>query len=110
MGHGDVFGDRPPQPAKAAAYDHGVREAARYRVAFGVREGESRLGATPMRQAARAAFQRAEAAVQATKRELGQSPTPPAGDVGRGAAAVAAGRRGQLSLDGLPGRDVGRGR
>ncbi len=104
----DLFGDRPVQPAKSAVYDQGVREAARYRVAYGVRPSESRLGVAPMRQNARAAFQHADTAVQATRRALGQRPTAIA-NVGQGRAAAAV-RPAQLSLNPLPSHDAGRGR
>ncbi|MBA2716455.1 MAG: hypothetical protein H0U51_05270 [Propionibacteriales bacterium] len=88
-----VFGQRP-QPARLAGlYDQGVREAARFRVAHGVRGSEARLGVIPMQREARAAYREAEQAVNTVKRALGQRvPQPQPRTAGSGQRAAAPGR------------------
>lgn len=93
-----LLGPRPADRAQAAAYDTGLREAARYRVTHGVRDGEPRLGPVPMQRQARADYQRASTAITAAKSALGQHPQPPPTDIGRG-ASTARPAAGQLSID-----------
>lgn len=106
----ELLGDRPADPAMAGLYDRAVREAARYRVAYDVRDNESGLGGQPMRQTQRAAFQRAYVAVREAQHALGRSMMLPSGQVGKNRGAATVVPRGQLSFDPAGRRDVEAGR
>ncbi len=84
-----------------------MRQAARYRVAHAIRDGQPRLGPAPMDRHARTAFQHASTAVAAAKTALGEPPEPPVSDVGRGAATARRTPASQLSFEVPPRRSPG---
>jgi conjugative relaxase-like TrwC/TraI family protein len=65
------LGGRPSDPAKAAAWDRGVREIEGYRVRSGVMDRDSALGPKPKKRAAQSEQRLAGERLRRSQRELG---------------------------------------
>jgi hypothetical protein len=65
------LGERPADPIKARAWDHGVQGVERYRLGYGVKDTRSALGPEPQDAAARVARQEVQRRLAETQRRLG---------------------------------------
>ncbi|HEX4464529.1 MAG TPA: MobF family relaxase [Solirubrobacterales bacterium] len=65
------LGERPADPTRARAWDHGVQRVERYRLEHGVRDKGSTFGREPQDAAARAAREAAQRRLAETQRRLG---------------------------------------
>jgi len=71
-----TFGQRPKEPGQRAAWDAGVRAAARYRFAYEIKSETDPLGRPPEQSDQRQQWQRALNATERSLRTLGRDPQP----------------------------------